>query len=67
MFFLMNLWMIRKNLIKNHCLKKNNFIVTLIGKLLQIQITIMEKESVMILKQKKLGKSHNLYLKTDTL
>ena len=52
MFFLMNLWMIRKNLIKNHCLKKNNFIVTLIGKLLQIQITIMEKESVMILKQK---------------
>ena len=67
MFFLMNLWMIRKNLIKHYCLKKNNFIVTLIGKLLQIQITIMEKESVMILKQKKLGKSHNLYLKTDTL
>ena len=47
---------------ENHYQKKKNFIVTKICSILQIQIKIMQKESVTILKYK-LGEYHDLYLK----
>ena len=38
----------RKSLLKHHCLKRKNFIVTKIWKILQMQITCMRKESVSV-------------------
>ena len=46
----MNIWMIGKNLEKQHYLKKKNFVVTEICKKLQMQIMCMEKEFVKTLK-----------------
>ena len=47
---------------KEHNLKKKNFIATLIWKILWLQITYLQKESV-----KKLAEYHGLYVKSDTL
>ena len=48
--YLMRTWMIGKDLIKHHCLKKKNFISAYIWKILQMQITCMQKEFVKTLK-----------------
>ena len=42
----MNAGMIGKSLMKQNYLKKKNFIVTYIWKILQMQITYMQKEFV---------------------
>ena len=47
----MSIWMIEKRLMKHHCLTKKNFIVTYIWKILQMQITSMQKEFVKTLKE----------------
>ena len=48
----MNIWMNGKSLIKHHCHKNMFSIVTYIWKALQIQITIIQRDSVIILKRK---------------
>ena len=44
MFILMSTWIIEKSLMKLNYLRKNNFIVTWIWKMLQKQITCMRKD-----------------------
>ena len=46
----MSTWMDGKSLMKRHQLKKRNFIATNIWKILQMQITCMQKEFVKTLK-----------------
>ena len=49
-FVLISIWMIGERLMKQHYLRKKNFIATGIWKKLQMQIICMEKESVKIFK-----------------
>ena len=65
-FILMSALMIGKRLMKQHYLKKKQFIAT-ISKILQMQITWMQKEFVKTVKIKYLGEYYYLYLKSDTL
>ena len=50
----MNIWITEKDLMKQHYLKKNTFIVALIWKTLQMLIIAMQKE-------------YDLYVQKDTL
>ena len=43
---LMRIWINGKSLMNNHCLKKKNFIAIEIWRILQMQITCMQKEFV---------------------
>ena len=60
----MNMWMIGRNLMEQHYLKKKSFIIIRIWKKLQMWITCMEKEFVKTL-FKNLGEYHDLYLRSD--
>ena len=44
----MNIWITEKSLMKLHHQKRENFIVTLIRKILHIQITVTQREFVII-------------------
>ena len=63
----MSTCMNRKSLMKEHYLKKNNFIATYIWNILQKQNKCMQKRIFKDFEIKNLGVYHDLYLKSDTL
>ena len=66
-FILMNIWMIGKSLMKQHYLKKKNFIATLNKEDITDADYMHAKRVCKDFEIKNLGEYHDLYLKSDTL